>query len=65
MFGPVGPLRIRREDPEDRLVQILKKQQADLGSFWNAHELFMLFSFVTLVILWLTRDPKVVEGWGK
>ncbi|XP_071505890.1 Na(+)/citrate cotransporter-like [Diadema antillarum] len=48
---------------EERAKAVIRKSYAELGPMSLA-EWAILFHFVVLVLLWLTRDPKFVSGWS-
>ncbi|XP_071481195.1 Na(+)/citrate cotransporter-like [Diadema antillarum] len=48
---------------EERAKAVIRKSYAELGPMSFA-EWAILFHFVVLVLLWLTRDPKFVSGWS-
>ncbi|KAI6200714.1 Solute carrier family 13 member 5 [Aphelenchoides besseyi] len=51
------------DSQSDIIMNLLKKKYAMLGPLRYIEKNLMVL-FVTIIILWLFRDPKVIPGWG-
>lgn len=51
------------DSTKDTITHILRRKYQELGSISYA-EGSILILFILLVILWITRDPGFVPGWG-
>ncbi|KAI6236139.1 Solute carrier family 13 member 5 [Aphelenchoides besseyi] len=51
------------DSQSDIIMNLLKKKYAMLGPLRYIEKNLMVV-FVTIILLWLFRDPKVIPGWG-
>ena len=55
---------LRETNVKDNIRKMLQSRYDELGSV-TRHEKSVLVMFIVLVILWMTRSPGFVSGWGE
>lgn len=55
--------RKKGEQEEDSATEVINREYQKLGKMSFA-EAAVLTHFIVLALLWLTRDPEIVPGWG-
>ena len=55
--------KAKSRNDEKKIANLLKKRLEELGSM-NYYEWNVLVLFVSLVLLWFTRSPGFMNGWG-
>ncbi|XP_076045465.1 Na(+)/citrate cotransporter-like isoform X2 [Oratosquilla oratoria] len=63
-FGKTGKVRETSAKRKEAIKGLLRRKYEDLGSL-SFHECVVMFLFITLVLLWLSRSPSLLPGWGK
>ncbi|RXG55760.1 Solute carrier family 13 member 3 [Armadillidium vulgare] len=62
-FGSRSKLPATTKEKEEKVKQLIKDQYKSLGRI-SFHESSVLTIFVTLVLLWMFRDPGFIPGWA-